>query len=80
MSNFYGITEKRITEGQSVTLKSIETDLNNDCWNALYYASEEQIDKLISQKRISEDFFSRHQDYQEEMRCLKAEAEEEFQS
>jgi len=79
MSYSYGITEQRITEGKSATLESIETDLNNDCWNALYYASEEQISQLISENRISEDFFARHQDRLEEMRCLKAEAEAEFQ-
>lgn len=79
MKKSYGVTEKRIEEGKKVTLESIETDLNNDCWNALYYASEDQISQLISENRISEDFFSRHQDYLEEMRCLKAEAEAEFQ-
>lgn len=79
MKSSYGVTEKLIEEGKAITLQSIETDLNNDCWTALYYATEEQINTLISQNRISEDFFSRHQTYQEEMRCLKAEAEAEFQ-
>ena len=78
MINSQGITEERIEKGQSVTLESIEADIKNDCWNALYYATEEQISKLIDQGRISEDFFSRHQDYQEEMRCLHAEALSEF--
>ncbi len=73
MTQSYGVTEKRIEEGKSVTLESIETDLNNDCWNALYYATYEQISTLIQQNRISEDFSSRHDNYQEEMRCLKAE-------
>lgn len=67
------VTEQRIEAGKEPTLESIETDLNNDEWDALYYASEEQINKLIDQGRIDEDFFSRHDNYQEELRCMMAE-------
>jgi hypothetical protein len=78
MSNTNGTTEARIEDGKKATLKSIETDLKNDCWSALYYATEAQIQTLIDQERICEDFASRHQDYQEEMRCEVASAMAEF--
>lgn len=61
------ITENRISEGKKATLDSIAIDLTNGNWDALYYATEEQIIKLIDSGRICEDFFSRHQYYQEEM-------------
>jgi len=72
------ITEQRISEGQKATLQSIATDLNNGDWDALYYATEEQIKSLIDSGRISEDFFSRHQDYQEEMRVMMNQVLAEF--
>ena len=71
-------TEQRINEGKKVTLEVIETDLNSGNWDALYYATEEQISKLIDSGRICEDFFSRHQDYQEEMRQLMNQVMAEF--
>ncbi len=66
---------QQVENRQRVTLAAIESDLNNDSWDALYFATEEQISTLIRQGKISEDFSSRHQDYQEEMRVLKAEFE-----
>lgn len=72
------MTEKQIDNGQPVTLDAIAADLNNGDWDALYYATEVQISKLIDAGRISEDFFSRHQDYQEEMRVLMNQAMAEF--
>ena len=71
-------TEQRISEGKKATLESIATDLNNGDWGALYYATEEQIKSLIDSGRISEDFFSRHQDYQEEMRVMMNQVLAEF--
>ncbi len=73
-----GITDKRISEGKKATLDSIAIDLTNGDWNALYYATEDQISKLIDSGRICEDFFSRHQDYQEEMRVMINQAMAEF--
>ena len=73
-----GITDKRISEGKKATLDSIATDLTNGDWDALYYATEEQISKLIDSGRICEDFLSRHQDYQEEMRVLMNQVMAEF--
>jgi len=64
------ITETQISNGQRVTLNAIETDLNAGKWDALYFAKEEQILALINANRICEDFLSRHQDYQEEMRVM----------
>ena len=71
-------TEQRIIEGKKATLESIATDLNNGAWDALYYATEEQVSNLIDSGRICEDFFSRHQDYQEEMRVMMNQAMAEF--
>jgi hypothetical protein len=71
-------TEQRISEGKKATLETIEADLNSGDWDALYYATEEQIKSLIDSGRISEDFFSRHQDYQEEMRVMMNQAMAEF--
>jgi hypothetical protein len=67
-----------VEQSKPVTLDAISSDLNNDCWDALYFATEKQISSLIDSGMINEDFFSRHQDYQEEMRCLKSEAQSEF--
>ena len=72
------ITENRISEGKKATLHSIATDLTNGDWDALYYATEEQIIKLIDSGRICEDFVSRHQDYQEEMRVMMNQVMKEF--
>jgi hypothetical protein len=69
---------KLIEQKKPITLEAIAFDLNNDNWDALYFATEEQISKLINSGKIDEDFDSRHQDYQEEMRCLRAEAAAEF--
>jgi len=50
--------------------KEITSRLNNGDWEPLYYATEKQIDTLIEQGRIEEDFYCRYQDYQEEVRCM----------
>jgi len=72
------LVEQLIEQQKPITLVAIATDLNSGNWEALYFATEKQIDKLIDTNRIDEDFGSRHQDYQEEMRCLRAEAIIEF--
>lgn len=69
---------KLIEQRQPITLEAIEYDLLGGDWDALYHAEETQIGQLIDEARIDEDFYSRWQDYQEEMRCLRAEAEQEF--
>lgn len=66
-------TSQRIEDGKKPTLKSILTDIKSDDWECLYFATESQISSLIDSGKIDEDFGSRHQDYQEEMRCLVAE-------
>ena len=58
---------------KAVTLKAIESDLNNGLNAALYFATEKQIDTLIDSNRISADFSYQHQDAQEEMRIMMAE-------
>lgn len=72
------MTETQIDNGQPITLDAIAADLNGGQWDALYYATEEQILALIEAERIDGDFFSRHQDYQEEMRVLMNQAMAEF--
>lgn len=72
------ITEQRLSEGKKATLESIATDLNNGDWDALYYATEQQVISLIDSGRISEDFFSHHQNYQEEMRVMMNQVMAEF--
>lgn len=67
------LTDAKIEAGKKITLDDIKTDLNNGLWDALYYATEEQISTLIGRGDIDEDFFSRHQNYQEEMRVMMAE-------
>ena len=56
-----------------MNMKEIASKLNNGDWEPLYFATEKQIDTLIAQGKIDEAFYSRHQDYQEEMRCMMAE-------
>ena len=61
-----------------MNIKEIATKLNNGDWEPLYFATEKQIDTLIEQGKIDEDFYCRHQDYQEEVRCMMGDALEEF--
>jgi len=61
-------TEDKIIAGKKINLTDIADDLNAGNWDALYYASEAQIHKLIDANRIDEDFASRHQEYSEELR------------
>lgn len=63
----------KIENGKPFTLADIKADLLSGNWDPLYYATEAQINTLIDRGDIDEDFSSRHQDYQEEMRCMKAE-------
>ncbi len=67
------LVETKIEQRKRITLVDIETDLNSGNWDALYFAKEKQIDSLIRQGRISEDFMARHDNYQEDMRCMLAE-------
>jgi len=53
-----------------VRLTDIEVDLKAGEHDALYYATEKQINMLIGHGHISEDFCGLYQDYQEEMRCM----------
>lgn len=68
------LVEEQVENGKSITLDAIATDLNNDLDIPLYLASEVQIDNLIQQGRIDEDFSSRYQNAQEELRVMKADA------
>jgi hypothetical protein len=68
------VTQKA-EKNQKPTQADIAFDLNNGDWDALYFATDNQISALIDRGLIEEDFFSRHQDYQEEMRIMTAEFE-----
>lgn len=72
------MTEALAGNAQPITLDVIAADLNAGEWDALYYATEEQIAALIDAGRICEDFFSRHQEYQEEMRVIMNQVMAEF--
>ena len=61
-----------------MNIKKIAAKLNNGDWEPLYFATEKQIDTLIEQGKIDEDFYTRHQEYQEEVRCMMGNALEEF--
>lgn len=74
------ICETMIGEGRKVTLQALRDDLSAGVMDALYYASESQILTLIERGQISEDYHAHHQTYQEEMRCLMADALREFSS
>lgn len=63
-------TEDKIISGKKINLTDIADDLNEGNWDALYYATEAQVHKLIDANRIDEDFASRHQEYAEEMNYL----------
>jgi len=67
------ISEKAIENGQKITNQNIIDDLKNGDWDCLYFAKEDQIYNLIDCGKIDEDFGSRYEDYQEELRCMKAE-------
>ena len=73
-----GITEKRITEGKKATLKSILEDLNNGIYTALYFTSEDQINSLIDQGKVSEDLWSDWVSYSEDMEIMINDAIAEF--
>ena len=60
----------QIKANKPVTIAAIIEALNEHDWEVLYYAKEDQISTLIDQGSISEDFISRWDDYQEEMRCM----------
>lgn len=72
------VCETMISDGREVTLQAVLDDLSAGAMDALYYASEAQIMLLIERDQISEDYLSRHQSYQEDMRCLMADAFREF--
>jgi len=61
-----------------MNIKEIASRLNNGDWEPLYSATQKQIDTLINQGKIDEEFFTRHQDYQEEVSCMMGDALEEF--
>lgn len=67
------IVNTKIEQGKKITLDDIKTDLLSGNWDPLYYATEAQINTLIQRGDIDEDFSSRYEQYQEEMRCMKAE-------
>jgi hypothetical protein len=73
-----GITEKRIEEGKKATLKSILEDLNNGIYTALYFTSEDQINSLIDQGKVSEDLWSDWVSYSDDMRIMLNDAIAEF--
>lgn len=72
------ICETLAKDGREITLQAILDDLSAGELDALYYATETQIMTLIDRGQISEDYFSRHQAHQEDMRYLMASVLREF--
>ena len=72
------MTETLVENTKPITLDAIAVS-KRWRWDALYYATEEQIVALIDAGRICEDFFSRHQDYQEEMRVMMNQVMAEYE-
>jgi hypothetical protein len=72
------ICETLAKDGREITLQAILDDLSAGEMDALYYASETQIMTLIEREQISEDYLSRHQAHQEDMRYLMASVLREF--
>ena len=60
------------------TLKSIVADLNAGNTDCLYFATEAQIDSLITRGNIDEDYAYQAANYREEMNCLVNSAQIEF--
>jgi len=60
-------TEQKIWHGKTPTLSDVADDLNAGHYDALYWATYKQMEKLVDQKRIDEDLLWRHDDYQTEM-------------
>ena len=69
---------QQIEQGKRVTKESILEALHGGDWDVLYYAKEMQITNLIDQGKIDEDFDIQFHNYQEEYRCMMADAREEF--
>ena len=69
---------KHTLRGKKMNIKEIAAKLNNGDWEPLYFATEKQIDTLIEQGKIDEDFYSYHQVCQEEMRCMIGDLKKEF--
>jgi hypothetical protein len=65
--------QQQIEEKKPVSSSAIVEALKEGEWDVLYFAKEAQIDKLIEQGRIDEDFSSRKQDFDEEMRAMMSE-------
>jgi hypothetical protein len=61
-------TELAIKNEKSVTDQMIIDDLQNGLTNCLYFATKNQVDRLIDNGDIDEDYSSVFQDYQEELR------------
>jgi hypothetical protein len=68
-----GYVETLVENEKKVTQKAIVADLDMGDYSCLYFATEDQIDNLIQSGKISEDIDSIYQDYQEELRVIKAE-------
>jgi hypothetical protein len=63
-------TENAIDNEKPVTDQMIIDDLKNGLTICLYFATEDQVDRLIDNGDIDEDYSSVFQDYQEELRIL----------
>ena len=65
--------QQQIEESVKVSTSAVLEALNEGEWDVLYFAKEEMITELIDEGRIDEDFGTRYQVYQEEMRSMMSE-------
>jgi hypothetical protein len=63
---------KLLEEAKPVTLKDIMQDLDNDNYEALYFVTEEQIEKIDALEKY-DNIMSRWMDAQEELLILSSE-------
>jgi hypothetical protein len=63
---------KLLEEAKPVTLKDIKQDLDNDNYEALYFVTEEQIEKIDALEKY-DNIMSRWMDAQEELLILSSE-------
>jgi hypothetical protein len=63
---------KLLEEAKPVTLKDIMQDLYNDNYEALYFVTEEQIEKIDALEKY-DNIMSRWMDAQEELLILSSE-------
>ena len=72
------IVEKLIEEGKPFNYKHVLQDLKNGFITVLYFAKPDQVDYIIQNELFDGDISETYEIYQEDMRVMKNEFENEF--